>query len=246
MPNRFLELRNDGLWQAKWFLFWCQTRGCGKPSLSFPTGLKLPDAASKRFKRFKLFETCQTGCWSCQTRGCGKTHAKLAAVASQGFFLQKLTAVASQGFLFLLARNCWILDSRLWQAKAFLFQWPETAGCSLQKSQRHQTPQTRRNVPNRFLELRNDGLWQAKWFLFWCQTRGCGKPRLSIFYWPESPGCSLQTLQTPQTLQNVPNRFLELRNDGLWQAKWLLFWCQTNGCGLFVLARNCRMLPQTL
>ena len=40
VPQRLLELPNLRLWQTKWFLFWCTTRGCGKPSLSFSTGPK--------------------------------------------------------------------------------------------------------------------------------------------------------------------------------------------------------------
>ena len=110
----------------------CKTSGRGKPSLSFSTGPKLPDAPSKPFKRFKRFkplksfkplkplETCQTGYWSCQTQPspanpsnsskrakAAKLEAVLEAVASQ--VGAKLAAVASQVFLFLLARNCRML-----------------------------------------------------------------------------------------------------------------------------------------
>ena len=71
----------------------CQTRECGKPSLSVSIGPKLPDAPFKCSQISRPFETCQTGSWRCQTRGRG--------------------AVASQVFLFLLARNCRILPSTL-------------------------------------------------------------------------------------------------------------------------------------
>ena len=110
----------------------CQTRGCGKPSLSFAIGPKLPDAASKPFKCFKPLKTCQTGSWNCETTDSGKP--------SVSFSGAKLAAVASQGFLFLLARNCRMLPS---------------------KASKASNASNPRNVPNRLLELRNDGLWQA-------------------------------------------------------------------------------------
>ena len=95
VPQRLLELPNLRLWQAKWFLFWCTTRGCGKPSLSFSTGPKLPDAPSKRFKPFKPFKPFDAKpkwfLFFCQTAAA------------------KLAAVASQVFLFQLARNCRML-----------------------------------------------------------------------------------------------------------------------------------------
>ena len=50
----------------------CQTRGRGKPSLSFSIGLKLPDAPFKCSKLSKPLETCHTRSWSCQTSSCGK------------------------------------------------------------------------------------------------------------------------------------------------------------------------------
>ena len=109
-PNPSKRAAKQGRWQAKSFFpalgtaklralasqvvfFGCQTRGCGRPSLSFPTGPKLPDAAFKRFKPSKPskpLETCQTaplgaatlravasqvflsGSWDCQTTGSGK------------------------------------------------------------------------------------------------------------------------------------------------------------------------------
>ena len=70
LPNWRLELPNYG---------------CGKPSLSFSTGPKLPDGPIKRSEPPKLLETCQASSWSCQTMGCGKP--------------------------FLLARNCRMVPS---------------------------------------------------------------------------------------------------------------------------------------
>ena len=103
----------------------CQATGCGKPSLSFSTGPKLPDAPFKRFKRSKRskpLETYQTGSWSCHTRGCGKpslsfsTGSKLPdapfkrfkrskrskplATSKPALGAAKLGAVGSQAFLF--------------------------------------------------------------------------------------------------------------------------------------------------
>ena len=104
---------------------------CGRPSLSFSIGPKLPDAP---FKPFKPSETCETGSW-------------------------KLPAVPRQVFPFLLARNCRMLPSNpsnpsnrrlelpAVAGQVFPLHWPETAGCSLQ------TLQTLRNLRNRRLEL---------------------------------------------------------------------------------------------
>ena len=105
----------------------------------------------------------------------------------------------------------WFLELlELPNCHVFRFYWPENAGCFLQ------TVQTFRNLPNRFLELPNYRLWQAKAFLF---------------YWPETAGCSLQTFQT---VRSLPSRLLELP--------------AVAGQVLpFLLARNCRMVPfQTL
>ena len=108
---------------------------------------------------------------------------------SVSFSAAKLGAVASQVFLFLLARNCRMLFKRF--------------------------KPSRPPKPSKPLETCQTGSWS-------CQTRSCGKPSLSF-------------------------RLLELPNYGLWQAKWFLFCCQTTGCGsqvfLFLLARNCQMLP---
>ena len=76
---------------------------------------------------------------------------------------------------------------------------------------------------------------------------GCGRPKHSkpalgaacqlchaksfLFYWPETAGCSLQTLQC-QTFRNLPNRLLELP-----------IWAVAGHVFPFLLARNCRMLP---
>ena len=84
-----------------------------------------------------------------------------------------------QVFPFLLARNCRMLPSNSSNvpkpAKPSL-GFPNYGLCSLE------TLQTFRNLPNCLLELPNYGLWQATSVLF---------------YWPETAGCSLQTLTKP-------------------------------------------------
>ena len=159
MPNRLLELRNDGLWQAKCFFFWCQTSGCGKPRLSFSTGPKLPDAPFKSLKGLKRLKPSKRAKPALGT-------AKRRTLASQSCSGAKLAAVASQGFLFLLARSCRMLPpkaSKAWNA------WNK----GLKRLKPIETCQT--------------GSWTCETtalasqvFLFWCQTSGCGKPRLSF------------------------------------------------------------------
>ena len=142
-----------------------KTSGRGKPSLSFSTGPKLPDAPSKRFKPFKPFkplkplETCQTGYWSCQTKPSG-------SVSCAKLLLQ---AVASQVFLFLLARLAHALSKPCKPLKlskrataavgavasqvvSFLVNsGKKLAGCSPNPA----NPSNSRNVPQRLLELQN-------------------------------------------------------------------------------------------
>ena len=117
----------------------------------------------------------------------------------------------------------WFLELlELPNCHVFRFYWPENAGCFLQ------TVQTFRNLPNRFLELPNYRLWQAKAFLF---------------YWPETAGCSLQTLQT---VRSLPSRLLELPAvAGLRNLRNRLLEVPAVAGQVFplLLARNCRMLP---
>ena len=221
LPNRLLELPNYGPWQAKSFLCYrpdnggcslqtlqtlrnfqtgpwsCQTMGCGRPSLVFSTGPKLPDAP---FKPSKRSET-----------------SKPALGAA------KLWAVAGQVLPFLPARNCNILPSNppnapklpnrllelprnllnrllelpnygLWQAKSCLFYRPETAGCSLQTLQRlrnfhtgswscHETCQT--------------GSWS-------CQTMGRGRPSLSFATGPIMADAPFKPSKRSETSKTAP------------------------------------------
>ena len=76
-----------------------------------------------------------------------------------------------------------------------------------------------------------------------CQTMGCGKPSLSFPTGPETARWSLQTLQT---LRNLPNWLLELPNYGLWQARsFFFYWPETAGCSLQSL-QTLRNLPSRL
>ena len=225
---RLLELPNYGLWQAKWFLFCCQTRGCGKPSPSFSTGPKLPDAP---FETLQTLQTprnmpnrgswsCHTigavasqvflsGSWNCQTTGSGKLSGPFSAA--------KLAAVASQVFL---------------------------SGSS---------------------NCQTTGSGQAKWSFFCCQTKGCGKPSLSSSTGPKLPDAPFKRFkpskpfETCQTAALGAAKLAAVASQVFLSGSWN---CQTTGSGklsgpfsaaklgavasqvfLFLLARNCRMLP---
>ena len=121
--------------------------------------------------------------------------------------------MASQVFLSLLARNCRMLH--LNPANPSNPSKHATAALGAAKFEAVASPV----VP--FL-LQNYRLWPAKSF---------------FFYWPETAGCSLQTLptlqtlqtlQTPQTHRNTPNR----PN----YAKWFLSFCQTAAAKLAAVA----------
>ena len=70
-----------------------------------------------------------------------------------------------------------------------------------------------------------------------------------LFYWPETAGCSLQTIQTLSTLRNLPNQLLGLPNYGLWQAEsFFVYWSETAGWSLqtFQTLQTFRILPNCL
>ena len=228
-PSKPLDRCPTGSWR-------CQSKGRGKPSLSFSTGPKVPDAPFKCFKPSKPakpLELCPTGSWSCQLR-----------------------AVASQVFLFLLAWNCRMLLSKpalgdgnygLWQAKCFLFCFCQTRGCGKPSLS---FPSNASNLPNppKRSKRAKPALGAAKLaavasqvFLFllarnfrmlpsnalnrpnppkpskplepcptasWsCQTRGPGKPSLSFSAGPKLPDAPFKEIITPACCQEpVPLR----------------------------------------
>ena len=181
LPNRLLELPNYGLWQAKSFLLSApklpspllelprnlpnQTMGCGKPSLSFSTGPKLPDAPFKPSKRSETSKPAPGAATKPAKPALGA--AKLWAVVGQVFpFKRSETSKPAPGAATKPAKP----NYGLWQAKPFLFYRPETAGCSLQ------TLQTLRNFQTGSWschETCQTGSWS-------CQTMGCGRPSLSF------------------------------------------------------------------
>ena len=66
------ETCQTGSWSCQTGSWSCQTMGCGKPSLSFSTGPKLPDGPFKHSGPSGPLGACWAGSWSCQTMVCGK------------------------------------------------------------------------------------------------------------------------------------------------------------------------------
>ena len=130
--------------------------GCGKPSLSFCTGPKLPDAP---FKPSKLLETCRTGSCRCQSMGCGKPIPFLLA---RNYGTLPSNLANAPNLRNLPNRLLELSNYGLRQAKSFY--WSETAGCSLQALQ---TLQNFRNLPSRLLELPNTAFHENSIFLSW-------------------------------------------------------------------------------
>ena len=197
----------------------------GRPNLSFFISPKLPDTPFKRSKPSETSNPALGGATKPTTPFFGATKPWTVGGHVFSFLLTYLTSFKPVQTL--KPAKPALGAARLWQAKSFLLYWPETPAYSLQTLQTIrnlrnrllelypywpktagcflQTLQTLRNLPNRLLELpavaglRNlrSGswscqLWQAKSFLF---------------YWPETAGCFLQTVQT---FRNLPNRLLEL------------------------------------
>ena len=135
------------------------------------------------------------------------------------------------------SRSC-----QLCHAKSFLFYWPATAGCSLKPFKRSETCQivswscqTMGCGRPRLSFSTGPKLPDAPFKpseAFQTGSRSCQlcHAKSFLFYWPETAGCSLQTLQTLQNLRCLPNRLLELL-------------AVPRQVFPFLLARNCWMLP---
>ena len=110
-------------------------------------------------------------------------------------------------FSFILARNCSMLLQTLQTIRNLRNRllelypyWPKTAGCFLQ-------------MLHKPSETFQTGSWSCQ---LWQASETCESGSWScqlwqaksfLFYWPETAGCFLQTVQT---FRNLPNRFLEL------------------------------------
>ena len=218
LPNWRLELPNYRLWQAKSFLFyWPETAGWSLQTLR--TFQNLPNRLWQA-KSF-LFYWPETAGWSLKTL--------------------RTTQTPRQIFPFLLARNCRMVPSNapnhttrrnlpnwLLELPNRLLEMPNY-GCgkpNLSFSTGPKLPDGpfKRSKPSKPLKTSQTGSWSCHTSSWSWQTIWAVASQVFPFYWPETAGW--------QTLQNLPNRVLEL-NYRLWQAKsFLFYWPETAGWSL--------------